>query len=192
MAQQENCVRVTRAASKKRPAESAGLIEERVVTKKRVVLGELSNLPNAVVSGKENQKKQLEGKLKAKTGVVKPASKVSKEESEHDKQADIDAKSDDLQMCGHYVSDIFQYLRQMEVDPKRRPLPDYIENVQKDVSTNMRGILVDWLVGVVEEYKLISDTLYIAVSYIDRYLSLNALNRQKLQLLDVSSMLIAS
>ena len=78
------------------------------------------------------------------------------------------------------------------MDPKRRPLPDYIEKVQKDVSRNMRGILVDWLVEVAEEYKLVTDTLYMTVSYIDRFLSLNALNRQKLQLLGVSSMLIAS
>lgn len=78
------------------------------------------------------------------------------------------------------------------MDPKRRPLPDYIEKVQKDVSANMRGILVDWLVEVAEEYKLVSDTLYLTISYIDRFLSSNLLNRQRLQLLGVSSMLIAS
>lgn len=78
----------------------------------------------------------------------------------------------------------------MEV--KRRPLPDYIEKIQKDVSVNMRAILVDWLVEVSEEYKLLSDTLYLTINYIDRFLSVNALNRQKLQLLGVSSMLIAS
>jgi cyclin A len=79
-----------------------------------------------------------------------------------------------------------------QVDPKRRPLPDYIEKVQKDVSPNMRGILVDWLVEVAEEYKIVSDTLYLTVSYIDRFLSSNVLNRQRLQLLGVSAMLIAS
>jgi cyclin A len=79
-----------------------------------------------------------------------------------------------------------------QVDPKRRPLPDYIEKVQKDVSPNMRGILVDWLVEVAEEYKIVSDTLYLTVSYIDRFLSFNVLNRQRLQLLGVSAMLIAS
>lgn len=78
------------------------------------------------------------------------------------------------------------------MDPKRRPLPDYMEKVQKDVSANMRGILVDWLVEVAEEYKLLPDTLYLCVSYIDRFLSTNVLNRQKLQLLGVASMLIAS
>ena len=75
---------------------------------------------------------------------------------------------------------------------KSRPLIDYIEKVQKDVTPNMRGVLVDWLVEVAEEYKLLSDTLYIAVSYIDRFLSLRTVNRQKLQLLGVSAMLIAS
>lgn len=78
------------------------------------------------------------------------------------------------------------------MDPKRRPLPDYIERVQKDVNSNMRGILVDWLVEVAEEYKLVSDTLYLTISYVDRYLSSNSLNRHKLQLLGVSAMLIAS
>lgn len=79
-----------------------------------------------------------------------------------------------------------------QVQAKRRPAADYIERVQVDVTPNMRGILVDWLVEVAEEYKLVSDTLYLTVSYIDRFLSANSLNRQKLQLLGVSAMLIAS
>lgn len=51
---------------------------------------------------------------------------------------------------------------------------------------------MDWLVEVAEEYKLVSDTLHLTISYIDRFLSFNAINRQRLQLLGVSSMLIAS
>ena len=78
------------------------------------------------------------------------------------------------------------------MEAKRRPLANFIEKVQTDVTANMRGILVDWLVEVAEEYKLVSDTLYLTISYIDRFLSSNALNRQKLQLLGVSAMLIAS
>ena len=78
------------------------------------------------------------------------------------------------------------------MEEKRRPLADYIEKVQKDVNVNMRGVLIDWLVEVAEEYKLLPDTLYLTISYIDRFLSLNVLNRQRLQLLGVSSMLIAS
>lgn len=78
------------------------------------------------------------------------------------------------------------------MEPKRRPLPDYLEKVQKGVTANMRGILVDWLVEVAEEYRLLPDTMYLSISYVDRFLSLDPVNKQKLQLLGVSSMLIAS
>jgi cyclin A len=75
---------------------------------------------------------------------------------------------------------------------KRRPMVGYMENVQLDITSNMRGTLVDWLVEVADEYKLLPETLHLSVSYIDRFLSLNTVHRSKLQLLGVSSMLIAS
>ncbi|KAJ9166296.1 hypothetical protein P3X46_021071 [Hevea brasiliensis] len=186
MAEQENCVRVTRAAKKRAAAMST--VEEQPVLKKRVVLGELPNLSNVVVpvnksAGDLARKQKIKPKPKAKKAIV-----VKKDEASEV----VDGMSDDPQMCGPYASDIYEYLHKMEMDPKRRPLPDYIEKVQKDVSPNMRGILVDWLVEVAEEYKLVSDSLYLTITYIDRFLSLNVLNRQKLQLLGVSSMLIAS
>ena len=78
------------------------------------------------------------------------------------------------------------------MEPRRRPRSDYIEAVQSDVTANMRTILVDWLVEVAEEYKLVADTLYLAISYVDRFLSANALSRDKLQLLGVAAMLIAA
>lgn len=71
-------------------------------------------------------------------------------------------------------------------------MPNYMEKIQTDITANMRGILVDWLVEVTEEYKLIPDTLYLAVSYIDRFLSMNCIVRKRLQLLGVVSMLIAA
>ncbi|KAJ0231888.1 Cyclin [Hirschfeldia incana] len=75
---------------------------------------------------------------------------------------------------------------------KQRPLHDYIEKVQSDLTPSMRGVLMDWLVEVAEEYKLVSDTLYLTVSYVDRFLSVKAISRQRLQLVGVSAMLIAS
>ncbi|KAJ0087186.1 hypothetical protein Patl1_08869 [Pistacia atlantica] len=139
MAHQENCAMVTRDAKKRAALGNA----EKQPPKQRVALGELPNLSKPVVSKNPSVKSQPQ----------KPKGKV-----------DIDAKSDDPQMCGPYVSDIYEYLRTMEVDPKRRPLPDYIEK----------------------------DALYLSISYIDGYLSSNVLNRERLQLLGVSSMLIAS
>ncbi|GLT40186.1 hypothetical protein SLA2020_143390 [Shorea laevis] len=197
MADLENCVRVTRAAAKKRAVETVGVAPEKS-KKKRVVLGELPNLSNVLVSTNQTVGTEIQ-KPKAKTTKVKKAL-VQVEKTTADvkdgvsdaKRQEIDADSEDPQLCGPYAADIFEYLHEMEVNPKWRPLPAYLEKVQTDVSANMRGVLVDWLVEVAEEYKLISDTLYLTVSYVDRFLSLNAIKRQKLQLLGVSSMLIAS
>ncbi|XP_019152566.1 PREDICTED: G2/mitotic-specific cyclin C13-1-like isoform X2 [Ipomoea nil] len=189
MADKENCTRVTRL-SKKRAAESmAAQLQQQ--SKKRVVLGEITSVPNVGLSQISEQQKPKPRRAKRK--VLKAAGKGVTEKGKHeDNGTDIDAKSDDPQMCAAYDSEIYEYMRQMEFQQKSRPLPDYIERVQKDLSANMRGILVDWLIEVAEEYVLLPDTLYLAVSYIDRFLSTNVLTRQKLQLLGVSSMLIAS
>ncbi|XP_027090857.2 putative cyclin-A3-1 isoform X1 [Coffea arabica] len=196
MADKENCVRVTRLA-KKRAAEAMALAssQQQRPKKNRVVLGELKNLSGDVCSDDSQHQKQQ--KCRPKRKVKEQALEEKKEKFvvvvvEEDGAIDIDAKSDDPQMCRDYVSDIYQYLHKMEMEVNRRPLPDYLDKVQKDVTANMRGILVDWLVEVAEEYKLLSDTLYLTVSYIDRFLSKNAISRQRLQLLGVSSMLIAS
>ncbi|GFY95972.1 similar to CYCLIN A3;4 [Actinidia rufa] len=182
MVDQENCVRVTRLA-RKRAAEEMAEQQPPRAAKKRVALGELTNSSNAPATRDRNlepTKPKCRGKKKAKKAEATTTANEIYEESE------------DPQMCASYASDIYKYLHCMEMEVKRRPLPDYIEKVQKDVNANMRGILVDWLVEVAEEYKLLSDTLYLSISYIDRFLSANVLNRQKLQLLGVSSMLVAS
>lgn len=68
----------------------------------------------------------------------------------------------------------------------------YIENVQKEVTINMRGTLIDWLVKVADKYKLLPETLHLCISYIDRFLSLQSVNETYLTLVGVSSMLIAA
>ena len=78
------------------------------------------------------------------------------------------------------------------MEANRRPLPNYMEKVQKDVSADMRELLVDWMVEISEEYKLVSDTIYLTVSYVDSFLSSFTISRNKLQLVGVSCMLIAS
>ena len=67
-----------------------------------------------------------------------------------------------------------------------------METIQKDINPTMRGILVDWLVEVAEEYKLLSDTLYLSANYIDRVLSSMSVVRSELQLVGVTCMLIAA
>lgn len=88
-----------------------------------------------------------------------------------------------------YVEEIHTYLREMEI--KCKPKSGYMQK-QPDITNNMRAILVDWLVEVGEEYKLQNETLYLAVNYIDRFLSSMSVLRGKLQLVGTAAMLLAS
>lgn len=88
-----------------------------------------------------------------------------------------------------YSEEVHQYLRDMEV--RIRPRANYMMR-QPDITHSMRSILVDWLVEVSQEYKLEVETLYLTVSYIDRFLSSMSVLRSKLQLVGAASMFIAS
>ncbi|KAB2629408.1 cyclin-A2-2-like [Pyrus ussuriensis x Pyrus communis] len=102
----------------------------------------------------------------------------------------IDSNLRDPLACSLYAPDIYSNICLTEV--ARRPSTDYMERLQQDITPSMRGILIDWLVEVSEEYKLVPDTLYLTVNLIDRFLSQNYIEKQRLQLLGVTCMLIAS
>ncbi|CAL8997089.1 unnamed protein product [Prunus brigantina] len=107
-----------------------------------------------------------------------------------DKIVDIDNNLMDPQFCATIASDIYKHLRDSEAN--RRPSMDFMERIQKDINASMRAILIDWLVEVAEEFRLVPDTLFLTINYVDRYLSGNALNRKQLQLLGVACMMIAA
>ncbi|RHY05182.1 hypothetical protein DYB36_006681 [Aphanomyces astaci] len=78
---------------------------------------------------------------------------------------------------------------------KYRVQSDYLtevkDGVKSDINCRMRGILVDWLGGVGEEYKLVPHTLHLAIHLVDRCLSTMRLARGKLQLLGCACMILA-
>jgi len=63
---------------------------------------------------------------------------------------------------------------------------------QPDITFPMRSILVDWLIEVSEEYKLNTETIFLAVNYIDRFLSYMSVQRARLQLVGTACMFIAA
>ena len=63
---------------------------------------------------------------------------------------------------------------------------------QTDINAKMRAILIDWLVEVHLKFKLMPETLYLTVNLIDRYLEKEQIMRNKLQLVGVTAMFIAS
>ncbi|CAL4906804.1 unnamed protein product [Urochloa decumbens] len=109
---------------------------------------------------------------------------------EIDRVCAAENNKDDSRFYPTFALDFYMLLRESE--SKKRPSTDFMETIQKDLSPSMRAILIDWLVEVAEEYRLVPDTLYLTVNYIDRYLSGNKISRQRLQLLGVACMLIAA
>ncbi|KAE9609365.1 hypothetical protein Lal_00020184 [Lupinus albus] len=187
----------TRAAKRKAIAATVSDIQDQNIKKQRLVLSEITNLPNF-----DEEPRCVKNPRIKRVAAKKTLSSLDSDFDDENNSKAVDncsyAKSNtnvkfsDPKNCEHFVDDIYSYLCRMEREGKRRPMFNYIENVQQDVTPHMRGILVDWLVEVAEEYKLLPDTLFLSTSYIDRFLSHNRVSKPKLQLLGVSSMLIAA
>ena len=63
---------------------------------------------------------------------------------------------------------------------------------QKDVTLKMRLFLLDWLVNVHRKFKLVSQSLYLAICLLDRFLSIAQISPSQLQLVGCSCLWIAS
>ncbi|XP_067828386.1 G2/mitotic-specific cyclin-B3-like isoform X1 [Heptranchias perlo] len=88
----------------------------------------------------------------------------------------------------NYAEDIFNYMTQRE---KHFALLSYMDR-QPGINVHMRGILIDWMVEVQESYELNDETLYLAVKMVDRFLSKQLCQREALQLVGATSLLIAA
>ncbi|KAL4073501.1 cyclin-like protein [Scleroderma citrinum] len=103
---------------------------------------------------------------------------------------DLDAEdADDPLMVSEYVSEIFLYMKQVELTTL--PNPDYMSS-QKELAWSMRGILLDWLVQVHARFRLLPETLFLCINIIDRFLSARVVSLAKLQLVGITCLLIAA
>ncbi|UNI15182.1 G2/mitotic-specific cyclin [Purpureocillium takamizusanense] len=109
-----------------------------------------------------------------------------------DEEQPLDLDQEDLDdplMVAEYANEIFEYLRDLEV--KSIPNPQYMSH-QDDLEWRTRGILVDWLIEVHTRFHLLPETLFLAVNIIDRFLSEKVVELDKLQLVGITAMFIAS
>ncbi|KAG2321319.1 hypothetical protein Bca4012_055648 [Brassica carinata] len=187
-------------ANTKRPASENKSITSLTPNKKRkrVVLGDISNVGFNAAKLEAKHIKQVKNESAVTSEVTDDAADNCKSAVIGSSTAldipdviiNIDSDDKDPLLCCLYAPEIYYNLRVSEL--KRRLVPDFMERTQKDVTHSMRGILVDWLVEVSEEYTLVSDTLYLTVYLIDWFLHGNNIKRQNLQLLGITCMLIAS
>lgn len=102
----------------------------------------------------------------------------------------IDERDAEDPLCvTSYVQDMYHHFRSKEATTSVRPT--FME-CQPHINERMRSILVDWLVEVHLKFKLVPETLYLTINLIDRYLEIKEVSRPKLQLVGVTSLLIAS
>ncbi|SGZ52953.1 CIC11C00000002591 [Sungouiella intermedia] len=103
---------------------------------------------------------------------------------------DLDEEDfDDPLMVSEYVNEIFPYLHELE----QKTLPDrnYLFN-QTQLKPKMRSILVDWLVEMHQRFRLLPETLFLAINIMDRFMSVEVVQIDKLQLLATGSLFIAA
>ncbi|KAK7737438.1 G2/mitotic-specific cyclin [Cytospora paraplurivora] len=103
---------------------------------------------------------------------------------------DLDAEDrDDPLMVSEYAHEIFDYL--LEIEPSSLPNPDYMDH-QDELEWKTRSILVDWLIEVHTRFHLLPETLFLAINIIDRFLSEKVVQLDRVQLVGITAMFIAS
>lgn len=103
---------------------------------------------------------------------------------------DLDAVDEfDPIMVAEYVEDCMEYMRKIELETL--PMRDYLIR-QKDLDSQMRMVLIDWIVEVHSKFHLLPETLFLAVNLVDRFLSVKPVSVSKLQLVGIAALVIAS
>ncbi|CAK9152677.1 unnamed protein product [Ilex paraguariensis] len=87
-----------------------------------------------------------------------------------------------------YVEDIYKFYKEIENESR---VHDYMDS-QPEINEKMRAILIDWLIDVHHKFELMTETLYLTINIVDRYLATKTATRKELQLLGMSAMLMAS
>lgn len=194
------------APLKARTGNGAGAASAANTTQKRKVLSSTAVKPDVVAEEEPARKKPFnpdaENQAKPSSKLAKveevPEKRVEEVKPEPIEEADIyppgvtnlDSEDmDDPLMAAEYATEIFEYLRDLE--PKSVPNPEYMEH-QDDLEWKTRGILVDWLIEVHTRFHLLPETLFLAVNIIDRFLSAKVVQLDRLQLVGITAMFIAS
>lgn len=103
---------------------------------------------------------------------------------------DLDSEDrDDPLMVSEYAHEIFEYL--LKLEQKSLPNPEYMEH-QDELEWKTRSILVDWLIEVHTRFHLLPETLFLAINIIDRFLSEKVVQLDRVQLVGITAMFIAS
>ncbi|KAG9436706.1 cyclin-A2 [Apis mellifera carnica] len=191
--EEETSVALRDTKDKKEMREKENITFEREKPRLEVNPINVSNLPtfyNAIQDINQKKENEITFSQGSPMSLEKSISYLSSSKKNHQKRRkSIKEMRMNFFDVDEYRADIYNYLRVAETH--HRPKPGYMKK-QSDITYSMRSILVDWLVEVAEEYRLQTETLYLAVSYIDRFLSYMSVVKSKLQLVGTAAMFIAA
>ncbi|KAG9392579.1 Cyclin A [Carpediemonas membranifera] len=92
--------------------------------------------------------------------------------------------------CSEYAPRIMAYLQQQE--RQFGQIEDYTTSFQRCLQPKMVTIVADWLLDVAVEYKLQTETYFLAINLMHRFLTRREIARDRLQLVGVSAIWIAA
>ncbi|CAH2037377.1 unnamed protein product [Thlaspi arvense] len=110
------------------------------------------------------------------------------ETAETVKLPNIDDESNQLEVA-EYVDDIYQFYWTAEA---LNPVLGYYMSTETEVSPVTRGILINWLIEVHFKFDLMHETLYLTMNLLDRYLSQVPIQKNEMQLVGITALLLAS
>ncbi|XP_021775539.1 putative cyclin-B3-1 isoform X2 [Chenopodium quinoa] len=143
-----------------------------------------SQSSETTVSKNTGRRKSYTYSLISRSKLLKSSSEVR----EHELLPNIDDEGNPLEVA-EYVDDIYEYYWIMEA---QSTLPENYMMIQTDVTPQMRGLLINWLIEVHFKFDLMPETLYLTVALLDRYLSVVTIKKNEFQLIGLASLLLAS
>lgn len=98
----------------------------------------------------------------------------------------------EAQFVTEYAGVIFENMRALELEMQLSA--DFLTKVQvpTEVKDTSRAFLVEWIIDVHRKFRLMPETLYVTVSLIDRFLSIQPIKKAQLHILGVTALLIAT
>jgi len=187
--QQDSNKRVTGKTRKNRDAISSDELTRLFSDVAATPTSSTSGLSQTVQATAEFQSINLSGKelsFNAHSSTHKDG--CSRFEFRHIPDIDVMHAHDPL-FCSEYAKEIYFNWRKKE--SKLEPFAGYLD-FQSNINEKMRLVLLNWLVDVHQKFRMDTETLYLTINVIDRFLGKKAVKRQKLQLVGISAMLIAS
>jgi len=160
----------------------------------RRILGDITSTRNVVKDIKSIPKEEP---FEAEKNLCDEVEKMETDEAEIEVGVlpigidDIDRKDlENPQLCAEYATEIFSYLKDLEYASLLRE--DHLSGQQ--TTEKMRAVLVDWLVQVQVQFKLVQETLFSTVDIIDRFMEKEGqhIGKSQLQLVGVAAMFLAS